>query len=56
MYWAITKPIAYMSKRNKKTALIMILSVWFSSALISLAPLLGWKQVTKAIIFFYIYL
>ncbi|CAB3400891.1 unnamed protein product [Caenorhabditis bovis] len=43
-YWAITSPVAYMSKRNKRTAGIMILSVWISSALISLAPLLGWKQ------------
>ncbi|KAL6723741.1 hypothetical protein Aduo_018715 [Ancylostoma duodenale] len=43
-YWAITSPVTYMSKRNKRTACIMILSVWLSSALISLAPLLGWKQ------------
>ncbi|VDO74422.1 unnamed protein product [Heligmosomoides polygyrus] len=43
-YWAITSPVTYMSKRNKRTAGIMILSVWISSALISLAPLLGWKQ------------
>uniref|UniRef100_A0A158P7K3 G_PROTEIN_RECEP_F1_2 domain-containing protein n=1 Tax=Angiostrongylus cantonensis TaxID=6313 RepID=A0A158P7K3_ANGCA len=43
-YWAIASPVAYMTKRNKRTAGIMILSVWFSSALISLAPLLGWKQ------------
>ncbi|WKY14354.1 hypothetical protein Q1695_000140 [Nippostrongylus brasiliensis] len=43
-YWAITSPVTYMSKRNKRTAGIMILSVWLSSALISLAPLLGWKQ------------
>ncbi|KAH7731981.1 Protein TYRA-2 a [Aphelenchoides avenae] len=46
-YWAITSPVAYMSKRNKKTAGVMILSVWISSALISLAPLLGWKQVAE---------
>ncbi|CAJ0564048.1 unnamed protein product, partial [Mesorhabditis spiculigera] len=44
-YWAITSPVAYMSKRNKKTAGIMILSVWVFSSLISLAPMLGWKQV-----------
>ncbi|KAK6763403.1 hypothetical protein RB195_023921 [Necator americanus] len=43
-YWAITSPVTYMSKRNKQTAYIMILSVWISSSLISLAPLLGWKQ------------
>uniref|UniRef100_F1LHE4 Tyramine receptor tyra-2 n=1 Tax=Ascaris suum TaxID=6253 RepID=F1LHE4_ASCSU len=36
-YWAITSPVAYMSKRNKRTAGLMILSVWISSALISLA-------------------
>ncbi|KAI6177117.1 Tyra-2 [Aphelenchoides bicaudatus] len=34
-------------KRNKRTAGIMIVSVWISSALISLAPLLGWKQVAE---------
>jgi hypothetical protein len=41
-YWAITSPVAYMAKRNKRTACIMIVSVWVTSALISLAPLLGW--------------
>ncbi|KAI6241032.1 Tyramine receptor tyra-2 [Aphelenchoides fujianensis] len=46
-YWAITSPVAYMAKRNKRTAAIMIVSVWVSSALISLAPLLGWKQVAE---------
>uniref|UniRef100_A0A914ZF80 G-protein coupled receptors family 1 profile domain-containing protein n=1 Tax=Parascaris univalens TaxID=6257 RepID=A0A914ZF80_PARUN len=46
-YWAITSPVAYMSKRNKRTAGVMILSVWISSALISLAPLLGWKQIAE---------
>ncbi|GMR61784.1 hypothetical protein PMAYCL1PPCAC_31979, partial [Pristionchus mayeri] len=47
-YWAITSPVDYLSKRNKKTACIMILSVWLSSALISLAPTLGWKQIADA--------
>ncbi|CAD5222458.1 unnamed protein product [Bursaphelenchus xylophilus] len=46
-YWAITSPVAYMAKRNKQTAVLMILAVWVSSALISLAPLLGWKQVAE---------
>ncbi|KHN79835.1 Tyramine receptor tyra-2 [Toxocara canis] len=46
-YWAITSPVSYMSKRNKRTAGLMILSVWISSALISLAPLLGWKQTAE---------
>lgn len=46
-YWAITSPVTYMAKRNKKTASLMILSVWVSSAFISLAPLLGWKQVNQ---------
>ncbi|VDK47938.1 unnamed protein product [Anisakis simplex] len=46
-YWAITSPVSYMSKRNKRTAGFMILSVWISSALISLAPLLGWKQIAE---------
>lgn len=43
----IFSPVAYMAKRNKRTAGIMIVSVWISSALISLAPLLGWKQVAE---------
>ncbi|KAI1713179.1 7 transmembrane receptor (rhodopsin family) domain-containing protein [Ditylenchus destructor] len=46
-YWAITSPVGYLAKRTKKTACLMILSVWLSSALISLAPLLGWKQVAE---------
>ncbi|KAL3078976.1 hypothetical protein niasHS_014758 [Heterodera schachtii] len=46
-YWAITHPVQYLNKRNKKTACLMILSVWSFSALISLAPLLGWKQVAE---------
>uniref|UniRef100_A0A914N1P7 G-protein coupled receptors family 1 profile domain-containing protein n=1 Tax=Meloidogyne incognita TaxID=6306 RepID=A0A914N1P7_MELIC len=46
-YWAITSPVAYLNKRNKKTACIMIVTVWSFSALISLAPLLGWKQVAE---------
>lgn len=46
-YWAITTPTAYMAKRNKRTAALLILSVWFSSALISLAPLVGWKQIAE---------
>ncbi|KAL7070500.1 hypothetical protein ACQ4LE_010602, partial [Meloidogyne hapla] len=46
-YWAITSPVAYLNKRNKKTACLMIVTVWSFSALISLAPLLGWKQVAE---------
>ncbi|VIO86292.1 Uncharacterized protein BM_BM3126 [Brugia malayi] len=46
-YWAITTPMAYMAKRNKRTVAYLILSVWFSSALISLAPFFGWKQVAE---------
>lgn len=46
-YWAITAPTAYMSKRNKRTAALLILAVWLSSALISLAPLFGWRQVKQ---------
>uniref|UniRef100_A0A914DWF1 G-protein coupled receptors family 1 profile domain-containing protein n=1 Tax=Acrobeloides nanus TaxID=290746 RepID=A0A914DWF1_9BILA len=44
-YWAITSPVAYMNKRNKRTAGLMILAVWVSSAIITLSPLLGWKQI-----------
>lgn len=46
-YWAITSPVAYMQKRNKKTAFYMIISVWIFSSIISLAPLLGWKQIAS---------
>uniref|UniRef100_A0A0N4ZXR0 G_PROTEIN_RECEP_F1_2 domain-containing protein n=1 Tax=Parastrongyloides trichosuri TaxID=131310 RepID=A0A0N4ZXR0_PARTI len=46
-YWAITSPVAYMQKRNKKTAFYMIISVWIFSSIISLAPLLGWKQMAN---------
>ncbi|KAM3726934.1 Tyramine receptor [Dirofilaria immitis] len=46
-YWAITTPMAYMAKRNKRTAAFLILSVWLSSALISLAPLFGWRQIAE---------
>uniref|UniRef100_A0AAF5RT12 G-protein coupled receptors family 1 profile domain-containing protein n=1 Tax=Wuchereria bancrofti TaxID=6293 RepID=A0AAF5RT12_WUCBA len=46
-YWAITTPMAYMAKRNKRTVAYLILSVWLSSALISLAPFFGWKQVAE---------
>jgi len=43
-YWAITNPVGYLQKRNKVTAAKLIVFVWVLSALISLAPLLGWKS------------
>uniref|UniRef100_A0AC35TXU1 G_PROTEIN_RECEP_F1_2 domain-containing protein n=1 Tax=Rhabditophanes sp. KR3021 TaxID=114890 RepID=A0AC35TXU1_9BILA len=46
-YWAITSPVEYMQKRNKTTAFYMIVCVWIFSAVISLAPLLGWKQMAS---------
>lgn len=43
-YWAITSPITYITKRNVRSAILMILAVWAFSCLISLAPFLGWRQ------------
>jgi len=46
-YWAITSPITYITKRNLRTAMLMILVVWGFSSLISLAPYLGWRQYSQ---------
>ena len=43
-YWAITSPVAYLNKRNARMAFSMITGVWLLSALISIAPFLGWKS------------
>uniref|UniRef100_A0A915HKH4 G-protein coupled receptors family 1 profile domain-containing protein n=1 Tax=Romanomermis culicivorax TaxID=13658 RepID=A0A915HKH4_ROMCU len=46
-YWAITSPITYITKRNMRSAVLMILSIWGLSSLISLAPFLGWRQYSE---------
>jgi hypothetical protein len=43
-YWSITKAIAYLNLRTPRRVAIMIVTVWILSGLISIPPLLGWKQ------------
>ncbi|XP_066265881.1 octopamine receptor-like [Branchiostoma lanceolatum] len=43
-YWAITKPIKYLSMRTRRRVGVMIATVWMSSALVCLPPLFGWKS------------
>lgn len=39
--------MAYLTKRNKRTAFLMIGVVWLLSALISVAPFMGWKSAAE---------
>lgn len=42
-YLAVTQPLSYSRKRrSKRLASLMILGVWFSSALITCPPMFGW--------------
>ncbi|CAH1783222.1 unnamed protein product [Owenia fusiformis] len=43
-YFAITRPLAYASKRSKRLALVMIGVVWILSVLITLPPIFGWQE------------
>ncbi|XP_064630951.1 5-hydroxytryptamine receptor 1A-like [Lineus longissimus] len=43
-YFVITRPFTYMIKRTPKLMALMITVAWVSSALISIPPLIGWKQ------------
>ena len=43
-YWSITRAVAYMKKRTPQRAVAMIVFVWLFSGLVSIPPLLGWKQ------------
>ena len=43
-YWSITKAISYLNQRTPNRVAIMIVSVWVMSGLISIPPLLGWKE------------
>ncbi|XP_070556709.1 5-hydroxytryptamine receptor 1A-like [Ptychodera flava] len=42
-YWSITKHVQYTSKRTPRRMLLMIALVWLISAIISIAPLFGWR-------------
>ncbi|KAK3786655.1 hypothetical protein RRG08_027611 [Elysia crispata] len=46
-YWSITRAVHYARQRTVKRAAVMIFMVWFISAVISIPPLIGWKQPTK---------
>ncbi|CAB4061049.1 Octalpha [Lepeophtheirus salmonis] len=43
-YWSITRAIDYLNARTPAKVTIMIITVWILSGLISIPPLLGWKQ------------
>ncbi|CAL1525826.1 unnamed protein product, partial [Lymnaea stagnalis] len=43
-YWSITRAVHYARQRTRKRAAIMIFTVWFISAVVSIPPLIGWKQ------------
>lgn len=43
-YWSITQAIEYLKKRTPARAAVMIAMVWVLSALISIPPLMGWRD------------
>lgn len=43
-YWSITQAVDYLKKRTPARAAAMIAMVWILSALISIPPLLGWRD------------
>ncbi len=43
-YWSITRAIDYLNARTPSRVALMVASVWALSALISIPPLLGWKD------------
>jgi len=43
-YWSITQAVDYLKKRTPARAAVMIGMVWVLSALISIPPLLGWRD------------
>lgn len=43
-YWSITQAVDYLKKRTPVRAAVMIAMVWILSALISIPPLLGWRD------------
>lgn len=46
-YWSITRAVHYARQRTRKRAAVMIFTVWFISAVVSIPPLIGWKQPTR---------
>lgn len=44
-YWSITRAVDYLKNRTPQRAVAMIVFVWVFSGLVSIPPLLGWKQV-----------
>lgn len=43
-YWSITRAVDYMKQRTPQRAMVMIVFVWVLSGLVSIPPLLGWKE------------
>lgn len=43
-YWSITQAVDYLKRRTPARAAVMIGMVWILSALISIPPLLGWRD------------
>ncbi|XP_015789045.1 uncharacterized protein LOC107365978 isoform X1 [Tetranychus urticae] len=43
-YWSVTQAVKYLKKRTPSRAIFMICFVWIFSALVSLPPLVGWKN------------
>ncbi|KAH9524894.1 Alpha-2B adrenergic receptor [Bulinus truncatus] len=46
-YWSITRAVHYARQRTRKRAAIMIFTVWFISAVVSIPPLIGWKKPSR---------
>ena len=42
-YWAVTQ-VNYIHQRNIRTIGTMIFLIWLTSVIVSLAPLMGWKD------------
>ncbi|XP_077869896.1 LOW QUALITY PROTEIN: 5-hydroxytryptamine receptor 1A-alpha-like [Saccoglossus kowalevskii] len=42
-YWSITKHVQYTARRTPRRMTLMIAFVWLVSAIISIAPLFGWR-------------
>ena len=42
-YWAVTQ-VQYIHSRTFRTVVTMILLIWLTSVVVSLAPLFGWKD------------
>ena len=43
-YWSITHAVDYLKARTATRAALMIVAVWLFSGLVSIPPLLGWKE------------